>query len=47
MGIDGRRPETAMSEQELDGLDVRTAFQEMGCEAVAQRLNTLLIHRCR
>jgi hypothetical protein len=36
MGINGRCPEAAMSEQELDRADVRAAFQEMGGEAVPQ-----------
>jgi hypothetical protein len=36
MGIDSRRPEAAMSKQELDGSDVRAAFQEMSSEAVPQ-----------
>ena len=45
VGIDHRGPDIVVAEEFLDGADVLAGFEEVRCEAVAQRLNTLLIPR--
>jgi len=36
MGVDHRRLQTAVSEQQLDGTDVRALGEQVGCKRVAQ-----------
>ena len=47
MGVNRGGLEAAVTEQDLDRAEIGAGFQEMGGEAVAQRLNTLLIPRLR
>jgi hypothetical protein len=47
VGINGRGPRARMPEQDLDGPQVGAGLQQVGGEAVSQRLNTLLIPRVR
>ena len=39
--------DVGVTHQVLDGADVGTGFKEMGCEAVTQRISTLLINSIR
>ena len=43
--IDRRGLQVPVAEQLLNGAQIDSRFEEMGGEAVAERLNTLLIHR--
>ena len=45
MEVPSRGVEAAMAEQDLDGPQVGAGLEQVGREAVPQRLNTLLIHR--
>jgi hypothetical protein len=45
MDVPCRGAEAAMTQENLDGPQVGTGFEPVGRETMAQRLNTLLIHR--
>jgi hypothetical protein len=48
VSVKGCGPRAGMAQQRLDNAQIRSCLQQVGREAVAERLNTLLIHlrRC-
>ncbi len=40
VGVAGRGPYIGMTEQLLDGDEVNALFQQVGCEAMAERVDT-------